>query len=100
MTRRVRYLDPESLAVDIALALPDARAAERFASVDLPAALDQLAVPGLFEALELGAWPGRRLVVEPGQTVGAFSVFVEMEDDGGLVVYAVDIWPGGFPEDP
>lgn len=100
MSRQVRYLDPELLARDIAIALPDVRAAERFASIDLPAVVDQLAIPGFFEILELGAWPGRRLVVEPARTVGAFSLFADVDEEGTIVVYAIDIWPGGFPEDP
>lgn len=40
------------------------------------------------------------MVIEPGQTVGAFSVFVDLDDSGTIVIYAFDVRPTGFPEDP
>ena len=44
--RPIRYVDPEAIAVDTALALPDPRTAQRFIAVDLAAALSWLATPG------------------------------------------------------
>ena len=96
--RRVRWLD--EVATDIARALPDPVAAARFASIDWPAALAALARPGVVENLEVGPWPGGRLIVEPGQSVGAFSLFALLGADDDVLVIALDIWPNGFPEDP
>lgn len=96
--RRVRWLD--DVASDIARALPDPDAAARFASIDWPAALSAVARPGVVENLEVGSWPGGRLIVEPGQSVGAFSLFAVVDADDAVLVIGLDIWPDGFPEDP
>ncbi len=98
--RPVRYVDHGTIAVDIALALPEPGQAERFPSTDLATAIDQLATPGFAERLEAGPWPGRRLIIEPGQTVDAFSVFVDIDPDNTVLVYAVDNRPAGFPHNP
>ncbi len=95
--RRVRWLD--DVATDIARALPDPDAAARFASIDWPAALSAVARPGVVESLEVGAWPGGRLIVEPGQSVGAFSLFAVLDSEDAVLVIGLDIWPDGFPDD-
>jgi hypothetical protein len=84
---------------DVAAQL-DAGGAEHFWRHDLASALALLSRDGVWESLpEHGG--GRRLSVE-GITVGAFHLFVSTDEldprPDALVVYAVDIWPDGFPE--
>jgi len=78
----------------------DAHRAERFWRHDLAAALVMLSRDGLWESLPAHGG-GRRLTVA-GITVDAFHLFVSADDldprPDALVVYAVDIWPDGFPE--
>jgi hypothetical protein len=67
---------------------------------DLASAPDLVARDGVWELLpDHGG--GRRLTVE-GITVGPFHLFVIADEldprPDALVVYAVDIWPDGFPE--
>ena len=74
--------------------------AELFWRHDLAAALVLLSRDGVWESLpEHGG--GRRLTVE-GITVGAFHLFVASDEldprPEAVVVYAVDIWPDGFPD--
>lgn len=92
--RQVRWLD--DVAADITRALPDPEDAARFATIDLSAAVRALARPGFYEKLDLGPWPGRRLVVAPGRTVGAYMLFVALDMDDTLVVFGIAIWPSGF----
>ena len=79
----------------------DEAAASLFWRFDLPAAMALPARPGTWETLpEHGG--GRRLTVE-GITVGAFHTFVTYDDldprPDAIAVYALDIWPDGFPDD-
>lgn len=99
MTRPVRLA--AAVEDDIHAQLNEA-AASLFWRFDLPAAMALLARPGTWETLpEHGG--GRRLTVE-GITVGAFHAFVTYDDldprPDAIAVYAVDIWPDGFPDDP
>lgn len=71
---------------------------EFFRRYDLGPVLAALALPGTFEALESGPWPGGRLAVPAARTVGAFNLFAGLDVDGDVVVFAVDIWLDGFPE--
>ena len=72
---------------------------EPFWSRDLIAAIELLARERTWETLPMHGG-GRRLTVE-GLTVGAFHVFVTVDEldarPDALVVYAIDIWPDGFP---
>ena len=84
---------------DIAAQL-DADAAELFWRHDLASALALVSRDGVWESLrEHGG--GRRMTVE-GITVGAFHLFVTADEldprPDALGVYAVEIWPDGFPE--
>ena len=97
MSRPVRVGAP--VDDDISAQL-DADRAELFWRRDLAAALVLLSRDGVWESLpEHGG--GRRLTVE-GLTVGAFHLFVAADEldprPDAIVVYAVDIWPGGFPD--
>lgn len=94
--RGIRWLD--AVAEDIARALPNTADAVRFATVDWPITLEALSRPGVVEDLETGAWPGGRLVVEPGRTVGAYNVFAALVD-GEVLILGIDIWPNGFPDE-
>ena len=99
MTRSVRV--GSTVDDDIASQL-DSERANLFWRHDLAAALTLLAREGTWESLpEHGG--GRRLTVE-GLTVGAFHLFATEDDldprPDALVVYAVDIWPDGFPDNP
>lgn len=83
---------------DIAAQIED-RVVERFWKLDMAAAVELLKEDGVWESLpEHGG--GRRLTVE-GLSVGAFHAFVTTDEldarPDALVVYAVDIWPDGFP---
>lgn len=67
---------------------------------DLAAALSLLSRPNVWDSLpEHGG--GRRLTLE-GITVGAFHLFITADEldprPDALVVYAIDIWPDGFPD--
>lgn len=98
MTRSVRV--GSAVEEDISEQL-DAKAASLFWRHDLAAALTLVAREGTWESLpEHGG--GRRLTVE-GLTVGAMHLFVAEDEldprPDALVVYAVDIWPDGFPDD-
>ena len=99
MTRPVRV--GATIEDDIAHQLDHERS-QLFWRHDLASALALLARPGTWESLpEHGG--GRRLTVE-GLTVGAFHLFVTLDDldprPDAIVVYALDIWPEGFPEQP
>ena len=77
---------------DIARQLDEVTAL-RLARADLLDALDRLA--------DGGDWlpkfgPGRRLTLD-GVTVAGFHLFVDLDDMGTVVVYAIDIWPGRWP---
>ena len=78
----------------------DADQARLFWRHDLASALALLSRVGVWESLPQHGG-GRRLTVE-GITVGAFHLFVTADEldarSDALVVYAVDIWPDGFPE--
>ncbi len=96
MTRPVRA--SSSLDAEVGTQLEPERS-QLFWRHDLSAALALLARDGVWETLpEHGV--GRRLSVE-GVTVGAFHLFVAPDGldprPDALVVYAVDIWPDGFP---
>ena len=95
MTRPVRI--GEGVDTDIGNQL-DGAPARDFRRYDLAAASALLARDGVWEALPSHGG-GRRLTVE-GITVGAFHLFVAADPFGperALVVYAIDIWPDGFP---
>ncbi len=99
MTRSVRV--GSAVEDDIARQL-GAEAAGLFWRHDLAAALTLLTREGTWESLpEHGG--GRRLTVE-GLTIGAFHLFATEDEldprPDALVVYALDIWPDGFPDDP
>lgn len=83
---------------DIASQL-DANAAEFFWRHDLASALVLVSRDGVWESLPAHGG-GRRMTVE-GVTVGAFHLFIAADEldprPDALVVYAVDIWPDGFP---
>lgn len=82
----------EAALEDIARQL-DEVGALRFARGDLLDALDRLA--GSWDWLpEFG--PGRRLTID-GVTVGGFHLFADLDVDGTIVVYAIDIWPDRWP---
>lgn len=96
MSRPVRVASIVEDDVDARLGPDDG---DLFWRHDLASALTLLARDGVWESLpDHGG--GRRLSVE-GITVGAFHVFVSRDEfdprPGALVVYAVDIWPDGFP---
>jgi hypothetical protein len=98
MTRSVRV--GSAVEDDIARQL-ESDAAALFWRHDLAAALTLLAREGTWESLP-NHGGGRRLTVE-GLTIGAFHIFATDDEldprPGALVVYAVDIWPDGFPDD-
>ena len=54
---------------------------------------------GLSRTSRSDRWPGGRLIVEPGQSVGAFSLFAVVDADDAVLVIGLDIWPNGFPDD-
>ena len=99
MTRPIRV--SSTVEEDIVGQL-EADRADLFWRHDLASALALLARDGVWESLpEHGG--GRRLTVQ-GLTVGAFHLFVTGDEldprPDALVVYAVDIWPEGFPDNP
>ena len=73
--------------------------AQTFRRRDLKSAVELLAQDDVWESLPIHGG-GRRLTVE-GMVVGAFHVFAATDEldarSTALVVYAVDIWPDGFP---
>lgn len=77
---------------DIARQLDEVTAL-RFARADLLDALDRLA-DGWHRLPEFG--PGRRLTLD-GVTVAGFHIFADLDDEGTIVVYAIDIWPDRWP---
>lgn len=82
----------EAALEDIARQL-DEVGALRFARGDLLDALDRLA--SSWDWLpEFG--PGRRLTVD-GVSVAGFHLFADLDDEGTIVVYAIDIWPDRWP---
>ncbi len=78
---------------DIARQL-DEIGARRFARQDLQGALDRLADSWNWLP-EFG--PGRRLTLD-GSTVAGFHLFADLDDEGTIVVYAIDIWPDAWPD--
>ena len=97
MTRPVRL--SSSLADDIDAQLDEPRTAD-FWTHDVVAAVALLSKPELWDSLPVHGG-GRRLPVA-GITVGAFHLFVARDEldarPDALVVYAIDIWPDGFPD--
>ena|GEM_PF-5607397 len=97
MSRPVRV--GASLEEDVAGQL-GATGAELFWRHDLASALALLSRDDVWDSLPSHGG-GRRLTVE-GITVGAFHLFVAADEldprPDALVVYAVDIWPDGFPD--
>ena len=97
MTRPVRV--GATVGEDVAAQL-GAVEAGLFWSHDLASALVLVSRDEIWDLLpEHGG--GRRLTVE-GITVGAFHLFVTADEldprPDAAVVYAVDIWPDGFPD--
>lgn len=80
---------------DIARQLPP-ETAMSFVGSDLATSIDRLAAVGAYEDLPDHS-VGRRLTVEPGQTVGAFHLFATLTNEGEIVIFAADIWNDGFP---
>ena len=82
----------EAALEDIARQLDEVTAL-RFARADLLDARDRLA-DGWDRLPKFG--PGPRLTLD-GVTVAGFHLFVDLDDTGTIVVYAIDIWPTRWP---